>query len=350
MNLHATLRRAIGTTTVVLLVTCVQQLAICQTKSTDDKSDRYAIVSNSKNMVMVDKINGRSWILVTRQNEKKWVPLARVDSVEAAKKWLASGTEADLFNGNGKTESGSGRNGNEKKQKPEDAFASWAADIVLNVEYGKDKNPGVKIWEKPPKISIFNANETQRKAVESAVKSINEALARTRFGKLEIGEDNDGDADMLVYVAPLRQFGEIASHHGFRIPQVNEGFFALQWDSNFKIHEAIVLLASDRLRDDSLKHITLEEIVQSLGPTNDSPTHKNSIFFSGRGGPTTLTERDKIVVEVLYSRLKAGNRKTAVQRAYRNHALKLIRAQQRKADSKKAESKKADSKKAKSGG
>ncbi len=52
------------------------------------------------------------------------------------------------------------------------------------------------------------------------------------------------------------------------------------------------------------KHVLVEELVQSLGFPNDSWAYENSMFYDGfipYGSPTTLSELDKEVINILYN-------------------------------------------------
>ena len=224
-------------------------------------------------------------------------------------------------------------------------FAAWSASIVLKTEYGESK-PAVRRWRRAPTVGIVGGSESQRKVVENSVKLINEVLARTRYGGLKIlnedtetkgrdqNEKQNGKsdsirtsltADMVVFLGPFEQLAKVAEAKGFQMAEGNHAFFALKWDAEFRITEATVLVSTDYFNGKRLEHVVLEEMIQALGPTNDSSKFKNSVFYSGSEGPRELNWRDQAVLEVLYSRLKPGSRPSVVKRAYRNHILLLQR-------------------------
>ncbi len=305
--------------TLALSLLAIVGESFCQTGSNSNTQNgansqnsgrqRFVLLKNDVCFIRLDTQTGQSWVLKSSRNENQqvWVPLKQVSSLESAKAWLQE----------------------EQKQRAQSEtrldrkkFSKWATQVLLKPEYGNAKS-AVRRWKSPPRISIFGGDEKHKKIVESSIKKINSVLGQTRFGKIKLVDDDDQEAELRVYLTSVRNFLAIAKKHEFKIPQYNEGYFALKWDSKNELLEGQVLIAIDRLRGQQLEHIVLEEITQALGPTNDSDMFRSSIFFSGRSFPTDLSERDKILLKMLYTNLKPNDKKSQVERAIRNVFHKL---------------------------
>jgi hypothetical protein len=279
---------------------------------------RFVVVNNKEFIVMIDTREDRSWVLGKSETGKPaWLPLAKIENVEQAKSWLAKNVKQKS---NPKSSPAPDRKSNENSESKLSAdkkFEEWALDVILGQEFGKSEFV-VHRWKTAPTVSVFGADERQKKTVQESVAHLNQVLSKTRFGRIEFTDDEDDNADLLIYFAPIRSFAEIAKKHDFKLMVNNEGCFSLKWNAQKEITNGYVLLASDRLRRQSdLRHIVLEEITQSMGLMNDSSTFRNSIFYAGKGGPEKLTQQDQLLLRILYSNLKPGAKRPTVLAAIR---------------------------------
>ncbi len=198
-----------------------------------------------------------------------------------------------------------------------DRLARWVEKVTLGPEYGG----GGKVcsrWVKTPKLSVFGATSEQQKVVASSLAHLNETLANTPIKRIELLSPNDSGANILVYFAPQRELPDLAKKHGFKYVEGNWGYFWTFWNRH-KIHRAIVLLASDKLKGKLLRHFTLEEITQSLGLSNDSAIFSNSIFYAGWSYTQHLSELDKKLIIFFYNHIQPGAKLRDVQVAFKKH-------------------------------
>jgi len=201
--------------------------------------------------------------------------------------------------------------------QPDADVVRWAEQVLLGPEYGGQEKVCSR-WVASPRLSVFGASAQEEKVVAEVVAHLNETLARTRIGRIRMVASNDPRAEIRVYFAPISQFPTIAQQHGFRYFQGNLGYFWTFWNGRHEIYRAIVLLASDRLQGQKLRHFALEEITQSLGLSNDSPVFPDSVFFAkgGDGGAAqTLSDSDKRLLALFYNHIWPGMGPASVRAA-----------------------------------
>ncbi|MCH9052851.1 MAG: DUF2927 domain-containing protein [Proteobacteria bacterium] len=66
----------------------------------------------------------------------------------------------------------------------------------------------------------------------------------------------------------------------------------------------------------------MQEIIQALGPANDSPLFPSSVFFEqGEVGSaaTQLAPIDRELLRLLYTHLRPGDDAEAIRRAFEQH-------------------------------
>ena len=185
----------------------------------------------------------------------------------------------------------------------------FVGEVAVDAEYANGVNV-VKRWVEPAKLSIFNADQRQTEAVEAAVQEINKTLEST-FMEIQMLGPNDDEATLQVHFAPLKEFPEKAETLGLTFVEDNWGFFYSRWNRNFEIKAAKVLLASDRLRGNRLKHFALEEVIQALGFAGDSPRFSDSVFYEDQqrreyGTAREFSDLDAKLIRFLYRRAEPG--------------------------------------------
>jgi hypothetical protein len=126
-------------------------------------------------------------------------------------------------------------------------------------------------------------------------------------------------AKLKVFYAAQAEFPSIGTANGFSYVEGNAGYFHAFWNSDFEIDRAFVLLASDKLSGDSLRHFTFEEMTQAFGPARDSDLFNDSVFFADGedgGSATQLSALDRKLVTFLYTQLRSGDDQHKVQQAF----------------------------------
>lgn len=201
-----------------------------------------------------------------------------------------------------------------------DPVLRWVEGVTLGPEFGG----GGKVcsrWVTAPTLSVFGGGDVQRKVVEDVLAHLNETLAETPIKKVELLPPDDESASVRVYFAPLAEFPSLAKKHNFKYVEGNWGYFWTFWRNN-EINRAYVLLATDKLRGDTLRHFALEEITQTLGLMNDSPESPDSVFYSkwgDGGGAQQLSELDRKLIVFFYNHVRPGDGPAQVRAAYREH-------------------------------
>ena len=194
----------------------------------------------------------------------------------------------------------------------------WVEQVTLGGEYYASRGKVSARWVKTPKLSVFGATSEQHEVVASTLAHLNDTLANTPINRIELINPNDRSADIVVYFARLGKFHDLAKWHGFKYVEGNWGYF-YAFSRGRIINGAIVLLASDKLRGNLLRHFTLEEITQSLGLFNDSWVFSESIFYAGRSNTQHLSELDKKLIIFLYKHIQPGSNRRDVRVVFKKY-------------------------------
>ncbi|MGH9753350.1 MAG: DUF2927 domain-containing protein, partial [Blastocatellia bacterium] len=193
----------------------------------------------------------------------------------------------------------------------------WIEQVTLGFEYGGEGRVCSR-WARRPTLSMHGGSEAQTAVVRRAVKRLNETLAKTPIGAIEIIAPEIYKSDIRVYFAPLSELPKLAEENGFPYTPGNLGYFWTFWNQNHEIQRAFVLLASDTAYQKYLPHLALEEITQTLGLSGDSPEFKDSIFYSSgdeHGEVDELSALDKKLIIFFYNHIQPGAREKDVQKA-----------------------------------
>jgi hypothetical protein len=181
----------------------------------------------------------------------------------------------------------------------------WALTVAVGTEFGGDNT--VVRWTRPPTLSIIEGTPEGSALIEELVPSLSALMPDT---PIELVSEGDTSADIDVYFVDFASFDSIGDTYGFPVEAGNLGYFYMFWDGDGALSESYVLIASDLLFDDELRHFTFEEVTQSLGLATDSPIYANSIFFSDGidgGAATELSGLDERLVRLLYTYGEPGD-------------------------------------------
>lgn len=178
----------------------------------------------------------------------------------------------------------------------QEAFTSSA----FNSEYG-DNVGKIRRWAKPIKIFIEGAaTKEDLTTIENFAELLNlrvNGLPQVSFTKKK------ANANLRITFAPLDELSALEPSY---VPG-NWGFCLYWYDENYCLTEARVLIASDVTTQEARNHLLLEEIVGSLGLTNDIDTHPDSIIYQPWTTTQHLSELDWELLDLLYdARLKPG--------------------------------------------
>lgn len=171
---------------------------------------------------------------------------------------------------------------------------------AFNAEYG-DNVGKIRRWAKPIKIFIEGAaTKEDLETIERFVELLNlrvNGLPQVSFTKKK------ANANLRIIFAKLDELPVIEPGY----VAGNWGFFRYWYDKGFRLTEARVLIATDVTTQEARNHLLLEEIVGSLGLTNDIDSHPDSIIYQPWTTTQHLSELDWELLDLLYdARLKPG--------------------------------------------
>lgn len=195
-----------------------------------------------------------------------------------------------------------------------DLAEQHVVDVLLHSEYGDSRNFVVR-WTELPTLQAIGGTAAARGAVEDAIVELNGALSplARRLELVEFG------AEVQIYLTTSDAMPALAEANGFRFVPGNEAFFWVFWDERGAIYRGTVLVAED-LVGPRLRHVVLEELTQCLGMLEDSPLFPDSVVYespTARGDATELSDLDRRMLLLLYTRLEPGDSERQVRRAWR---------------------------------
>ncbi len=185
----------------------------------------------------------------------------------------------------------------------------WALQVSLGTEFGGGNT--VVRWTHPPTLSIIEGTAEGSALIDEVVPTLSAFMPETPINLIAEG---DTSADIDVYFIDLAAFDAVGAAHGFPIVAGNWGYFYMFWDEQGALTESYVLIATDLLFGDDLRHFTYEETTQSLGLATDSAIFDDSIFFadgSDGGSALGLSGLDERLLRLLYTHGEPGDDEAA---------------------------------------
>jgi hypothetical protein len=194
---------------------------------------------------------------------------------------------------------------------------AWAMKVLSEPEYfGAGKI--CARFTRPITLSVMAGSAEDRKDLLDLVPVLHRELSAAGSSLTLVG-DGDANASIEIYFVPLAEFEVIGRKKGFPVVAGNWGYFYTFWTGDNAIYKAYVLIASDKLYGDSLRHFTFEEVTQSLGLSNDSPIFPDSIFFAegpNGGNATELSPLDRQLLRFHYRYVSPGDDQAELEDAF----------------------------------
>lgn len=191
----------------------------------------------------------------------------------------------------------------------------WAEEVALGTEFG-GSGQVVARWASSPTLSVMQGTEAERADLLELVPQLGALMSPL---SIQVVDDGDASADIQVHFAPLATFAGIGQQNGFAYVPGNWGYFHMFWDGGHALTRTYVLIATDVLQGDDLRHFTFEETTQSLGLASDSALFSDSIFYasaSDGGDATELSALDAKLVRFVYTELQPGDGKAELDAAF----------------------------------
>jgi hypothetical protein len=203
----------------------------------------------------------------------------------------------------------------------DDKTLQWVEEVVLRPALGGERT-ATRRWIRSPRLSIIGGSAKQRKAVNDAVKHLNETLKKTPIKKIAMGPTNDTTADIQVYFQIHSRLPELA--RTLRIAGYKKKFLSLHWafidTEQFFILRSHVLLASDKLKKDpELRHNILWALAGALGLQNNSSIYKDSLFRGSAGNAQQLSDLDRKLIVFFYNHVPPGSANGEVAEAFKKN-------------------------------
>ena len=197
----------------------------------------------------------------------------------------------------------------------------WAADVLLGAESGWSRE-GVVRWRQPVQFLVVDAAPRFRVAIESAFAQLQEALAGVHLVNLEyVGgwDERIGQQGFVtVFATAPSEASGLARRFGAMKPGANaDGWFTISWNQSYELTRAVVFI-DPSLEQGWLRHTALEEMFQTLGPSNDSGLIADSLVYESDrefGSSERLGRVDREVLRMLYAELSPGSSQADIRQA-----------------------------------
>ena len=189
----------------------------------------------------------------------------------------------------------------------------WAQTVLLGAESG-DARSGVVRWARPVQFLVVDAPVRMQLAAEDAFRQLQAVLRGVHQLELHYVHESDPrvgqDGYVTIFAKAPRDAGALAEQYQAQPPSATaDGWFTIVWNLEYELTRAVVFI-DPQLDDHWLRHTVLEEMFQSLGPSNDSAGIRDSLVFEGGlavGSHTRLARVDQQVLSLLYQVLRPGD-------------------------------------------
>ncbi|MFN3240322.1 MAG: DUF2927 domain-containing protein [Planctomycetota bacterium] len=197
----------------------------------------------------------------------------------------------------------------------------WATDVLLGAESGHRRD-GVVRWRGPVRFLVVEAKDRFRRAIDRAFEDLSRTLEGVHRLELEYVQRRDtrigGEGFVTVFPVAPGQAALLAAELGALPPSADaDGWFTIAWNGAFELTRALVFV-DPALEPRWLRHTALEEMFQSLGPSNDSGLLRDSLVYEGEhgyGSHQRLARVDREILRLLYGALLPGADAAEIARA-----------------------------------
>jgi len=171
---------------------------------------------------------------------------------------------------------------------------------------------------------VVDADRDARAAVEAAFAQLEQALSGLHDLTLSFVDRDDvrcGEPGFvtLFFVAPRRAGRLVRRYRARPAPRGADGWFTIVWRADHSLQRAVAFV-DPYLSGRWLRHTVLEEMLQVLGPCNDSAILPASVVYEAHaaaGATDRLADVDRRLLRLLYGALRPGDDAADVVRAMR---------------------------------
>ncbi len=192
------------------------------------------------------------------------------------------------------------------KSEPNSKDWAFVKDVLLGDELGIDVG-SVEKWREPVVFHVSVGDGKTKRMTRRAIAEIDAALHGTGMG---VGEGPSG-SNVVIEFRPLRDLSKTKALHGCpNVPTYDA--FACTWHENDQTTRRGVIAVRSDMPDEEIYSALVEEMVQTLGPRNDSTVFRDSLFYQDHLGfapdwPKQFATRDKKLLRFLYLHLEPGD-------------------------------------------
>jgi hypothetical protein len=190
----------------------------------------------------------------------------------------------------------------------------WVAKITLRPLFGGNKS-ATRRWTHTPTISLLDASTEETKILDEVLEDLNGPIAKTPLKKLTFGKPNNTKAEIQVHFVLHEKMAALAKKLQFNNYEEQYPAFSIS-TSNQKseLDHAHVVLATDKLKDDTLRFQALAGLAGSIGLQNSSSIVQDSIF-AGRG--SKLWEMDQKLIVFFYNSVPPASDMPELTKAFK---------------------------------
>ena len=197
----------------------------------------------------------------------------------------------------------------ETESEGEKQVLRYLNEVLLKKDFGAGDGTVVR-WTESPEVVLVEGSIEDRKVLKRVLVQLNGALEGTSM-RLRSVERSTNARLIEVFMVPQSRFGAIGRARGFNPPPKQDGYVWVKWNTKKKfIYQATVLVAVDRIEENLLQHVLLEEMTQSLGPLGDTSVTRDSVMYEkglDHGKAPNLSEWDRRMLGLLYGHLNPGD-------------------------------------------
>ena len=197
----------------------------------------------------------------------------------------------------------------ETESEGEKQILRYLNEVLLEKDFGAGDGRVVR-WIESPEVVLVEGSIGHRKVLNRVLVQLNGALKGTSM-RLRSVERSTSERLVEVFMVQQSRFGAISRGRGFNPPPKQDGYVWVKWNTEKKfIYRATVLVAVDRIEDNLLQHVLLEEMTQALGPLGDTTVTPDSVMYEkglDHGKAPNLSEWDRRMLGLLYGHLKPGD-------------------------------------------
>ena len=183
---------------------------------------------------------------------------------------------------------------------------------AFSAEYGNTGRNYLIRWDQP--IRVCASGSPTRQDLENLDAFLRALQANVPHLPDISRVGSESDAGIVIHFCPLHQMASLVPDYD----SGNWGFFYYEYAA-YRIHTAVIGIATDVTTQRDRNHLVQEELVGALGLTNDHWDDKTSILYQGWTTTQSPSPLDWQMLNFLYSPLThPGDQWETVERALRN--------------------------------